>query len=160
MTKIGGSGSEYESGFISQRLGSTDPDPDPHQNVMDPQHWLKLVACFQKVDLVVRDTGGGKKTTTLTLRSPGKIQSKDSIRSGLCLGLVQVWSRFSPARLVQGLVQVRTRILSRSRTGSVLDWSRSNPGPVPVRVQARSRSVSRSGPGPIQVRFLYNSFWR
>ncbi len=23
---------------ISQRHGSTDPDPDPHQNVMDPQH--------------------------------------------------------------------------------------------------------------------------
>ncbi len=27
------------SGFISQRHGSADPDPDPHQNVMDPQHW-------------------------------------------------------------------------------------------------------------------------
>jgi hypothetical protein len=23
---------------ISQRHGSADPDPDPHQNVMDPQH--------------------------------------------------------------------------------------------------------------------------
>jgi hypothetical protein len=36
MTKIAGTGSE--SGPIS---GSADPDPDPHQNVMDPQH------CFQ-----------------------------------------------------------------------------------------------------------------
>jgi hypothetical protein len=26
------------SGSISQRHGSADPDPDPHQNVMDPQH--------------------------------------------------------------------------------------------------------------------------
>ncbi len=26
------------SGFISQRHGSA--DPGPHQNVMDPQHWL------------------------------------------------------------------------------------------------------------------------
>jgi hypothetical protein len=26
------------SGYISQRHGSADPDPDPHQNVMDPQH--------------------------------------------------------------------------------------------------------------------------
>ncbi len=26
-----------ESGSISQRHGSA--DPDPHQNVMDPQHW-------------------------------------------------------------------------------------------------------------------------
>ncbi len=33
MTKIAGSGS------ISQRHGSEAPDPDPHQNVMDPQHW-------------------------------------------------------------------------------------------------------------------------
>ncbi len=29
------------SGSISQRHGSADPDPDPHQNVMDPQHWIK-----------------------------------------------------------------------------------------------------------------------
>jgi hypothetical protein len=29
------------SGIISQSYGPTDPDPvpDPHQNVMDPQHW-------------------------------------------------------------------------------------------------------------------------
>jgi hypothetical protein len=32
MTKIAGSGS------ISQRHGY--PDPDPHQNVMDPEHWF------------------------------------------------------------------------------------------------------------------------
>ncbi len=31
-----------ESGYISQKHGSADPDPDPdlHQNVMDPRHWL------------------------------------------------------------------------------------------------------------------------
>jgi hypothetical protein len=34
MTKIAGS----ESRSISQRHGSADPDPDPAQNVMDPQH--------------------------------------------------------------------------------------------------------------------------
>jgi hypothetical protein len=33
MAKIAGSGS------ISQRHGSADPDPDPPQNVMDPQHF-------------------------------------------------------------------------------------------------------------------------
>jgi hypothetical protein len=32
MTKIAGSRS------ISQRHGSADPDPDSHQNVMDPEH--------------------------------------------------------------------------------------------------------------------------
>jgi hypothetical protein len=29
---------KVESGSISQRHGSVDPDPDPPQNVMDPQH--------------------------------------------------------------------------------------------------------------------------
>jgi hypothetical protein len=29
---------ESESGSISQMHGSADPDPDPHQNVTDPQH--------------------------------------------------------------------------------------------------------------------------
>jgi hypothetical protein len=38
MTKIAGSG----FGSISQRHGSGDPDPDPHQNVMDPEHYWKL----------------------------------------------------------------------------------------------------------------------
>jgi len=33
MTKIAGS--------ISQRHGSADPDPDSHQNVMDPEHCKK-----------------------------------------------------------------------------------------------------------------------
>ncbi len=38
VTKMAGSGSA--SGSISQMHGSTHPDdPDPHQNVMDPEHW-------------------------------------------------------------------------------------------------------------------------
>jgi hypothetical protein len=28
------------SGFISQRHGSADPDPDPHKNFLDPQHFF------------------------------------------------------------------------------------------------------------------------
>ncbi len=34
------SGSEFgsASGYNSQRHGSADPDPDPHQYVMDPEH--------------------------------------------------------------------------------------------------------------------------
>jgi hypothetical protein len=42
MTKIAGSGS------ISQRHGSADPDPDPPQNVMDPQHCFTV--SFKVVD--------------------------------------------------------------------------------------------------------------
>ncbi len=46
--KIARSGSE--SGSIIQRHGSEDPDPDlgPHQNVMDPQHWLKEIIIFKE----------------------------------------------------------------------------------------------------------------
>jgi hypothetical protein len=40
MMKIEGSGSGSEFGSISQKHGSADPDPDPHQNGMDPQHWF------------------------------------------------------------------------------------------------------------------------
>jgi hypothetical protein len=36
MMKIAGSGS------ISQRHGPADPDPDPHQNAMDPQHCINV----------------------------------------------------------------------------------------------------------------------
>jgi hypothetical protein len=36
---VSGAGSGYWSGSISQRYGSG--DPDPNQNVTDPQHWLK-----------------------------------------------------------------------------------------------------------------------
>jgi hypothetical protein len=37
MTKIAGSGSESRSGSISQRHGFA--DPDPHQYVINPEHW-------------------------------------------------------------------------------------------------------------------------
>jgi hypothetical protein len=42
MKKGVGSGVGSGSGSISQRYGSK--DPDPHQNVTDPQHWFLLVS--------------------------------------------------------------------------------------------------------------------
>jgi hypothetical protein len=42
MTKITGSRS------ISQRHGSADPDPDPPQNVMDPEHCLQICISILK----------------------------------------------------------------------------------------------------------------
>jgi len=54
MIKIERSGPE--SGSISQRHGSADPDPDPHQNVMNPQQcsyslvtkkWIRLTRQLQ-----------------------------------------------------------------------------------------------------------------
>jgi hypothetical protein len=46
MMKLEGSGSESGSGSISQSHGSA--DPDPHQNVMDPQHCLELTTFVVK----------------------------------------------------------------------------------------------------------------
>jgi hypothetical protein len=51
-------GSGSESGSISQRHGSADPDPDPHQNVMDPQHhglWLSNMSHFRSSSYLVLD---------------------------------------------------------------------------------------------------------
>jgi hypothetical protein len=46
MPKIAGSGSASGSGSISHRHGSA--DPNPHQNVMDPEHWLKRTASLKR----------------------------------------------------------------------------------------------------------------
>jgi hypothetical protein len=54
MTKIAGSGS------ISQRHGS--PDPDPPQNVMDPQH------CFFLIGMGLDPDPGNKFCNILFLR--------------------------------------------------------------------------------------------
>jgi hypothetical protein len=43
MTRIAGSG----SGSISHRHGSA--DPDPYQNVTDPQHWTEP-SSFERLD--------------------------------------------------------------------------------------------------------------
>jgi hypothetical protein len=43
------------SGSISQRHGSEDPDPDsdPPQNVMDPQHWKIYRSYTNEINFVV-----------------------------------------------------------------------------------------------------------
>ncbi len=46
MTKISGS----ESGSISQRYGSA--DPDPHQNVMGAEHWPELFGLLESGSVV------------------------------------------------------------------------------------------------------------
>jgi hypothetical protein len=38
MTNIAGSGSDLDPFVRGHR--SADPDEDPHQNVMDPEHWF------------------------------------------------------------------------------------------------------------------------
>ncbi len=57
MKKIEGSGS------ICQRHRSADPDPDPHQNVIDPQHWrgarIKDMYLTSDIDEVMVGSGVG-----------------------------------------------------------------------------------------------------
>ncbi len=64
------SGSESGSGSISQRHGSADLDPDPHKNVMDPQHCstLNSLKARRRADLL--STGrSGPGERRLVLRS-------------------------------------------------------------------------------------------
>jgi disintegrin and metalloproteinase domain-containing protein 17 len=56
MMKI--EGSESGSGSISQRHGSADPDPDPHQNVMDPQHHCHQDFCLAHLFTDIKFEGG------------------------------------------------------------------------------------------------------
>ncbi len=60
MTKIAGSGS------ISQRYGSADPDTDPHKNVVDPEHCLKLRLCAAGI-LAAQSVG--EPSTQMTLNT-------------------------------------------------------------------------------------------
>jgi hypothetical protein len=41
MKKEVGCGVGSGFGSITQRYGSGDPEPDPNQNVKDPQHWIE-----------------------------------------------------------------------------------------------------------------------
>jgi hypothetical protein len=68
MTKIAGSGaaSGSESGSISQRPGSADPDPDPHQNVKDPQHSRQG---FSYYFCLVIEGSGSRRSKNMWIRS-------------------------------------------------------------------------------------------
>jgi hypothetical protein len=84
MTKIAGSGS------ISQRHGTADPnpDPDPHQNVMDPEHCLKCLGKLAAHMLTRRLYGSAKRMSTRTAMSPNRYRHLD---------LLSFYQRFMPA---------------------------------------------------------------
>ncbi len=67
MTKIAGSTSG--SGSISRRHGSADPDPNPHQNVMDPEHRLWVWICWIRNQLTswIRIRNSELRTRLLTI---------------------------------------------------------------------------------------------
>jgi hypothetical protein len=48
--------SPKRSGSISQRYGSGDPNPDPHQNVTDPQHCLSMYTRSRKIENLTDNT--------------------------------------------------------------------------------------------------------
>jgi hypothetical protein len=84
MTKIAGSGSES----ISQRHGSADQDPDPPQNVMDPQH------CFN--ESLLHDSrereknGGGGERSGRPKRKEERLQ-KGGIKKNDQKGCLHYW---------------------------------------------------------------------
>ena len=77
MTNIAGSGSE--SGTISQRHGSEDPDPDQPQNVMDPQHCPLLWELLITIDY---GCGPGTITGTVTKYGPASATLLQRLWSG------------------------------------------------------------------------------
>jgi hypothetical protein len=78
MTKITGSG----SGSISQRHGSADLDPDPHQNVMDPQHCF---LAWSDPDSGFINSDSGSMDLLTTIRED---QASKTIRIPEAFGLV------------------------------------------------------------------------
>jgi hypothetical protein len=60
-----GVGSRVGSGSISQRYGSGDPDPDPHQNVTDPQHW-----CLYIYSIILRFLNSATPESLLSTERP------------------------------------------------------------------------------------------
>jgi hypothetical protein len=48
--------------IVSQKHGSADLDPDPHQNVMDPQHWKKSHVSITLTDLGLRSLTSAQRS--------------------------------------------------------------------------------------------------
>jgi hypothetical protein len=64
--KISGAGSESRP-----RYGSVDPDPDPYQTFMDPQHWSVDTGQLLKIIVHSRlDSRESKKKTDITIYAP------------------------------------------------------------------------------------------
>ncbi len=98
MMKIEGSGSA--SGSISQRHGSAGPDPDRHQNVMDPQHCISLTFWLvNDVLLKLRSRKNFKGAHNLTL-SILALKALESIIRNLRFGL-HLTSPYPVTRMVR-----------------------------------------------------------
>ncbi len=111
MMKIEGSGTASGSRSISQRHGSA--DPDPHQNVMDPQHCFKLALVTQKQEIGKASCFPDRPTWLLGWRrrpcacapaqacsSPGSAYTKHKLRTSnngdllhQCCGSGSAWIR-------------------------------------------------------------------
>jgi hypothetical protein len=98
MTKIAGSGSE--TGSISQRHGSTDPDPDPHQNVMDPEHWFKAVRFHMNLFYIKK--GFYSRTETGEREIEGKTAHiMNAVGNRTCLAVCP--APLPPSNLIRGV---------------------------------------------------------
>jgi hypothetical protein len=96
VTKIAGSGS------ISQRHGSEDPDPDPPQNVIDPQH------CCTVLNYIWFGSGGGSRGSETAGRATtgASGSGRNPIRHLTIFGLAQA-AAVARARRRGGRLQER-----------------------------------------------------
>jgi hypothetical protein len=62
-------------GSIIQRYGSGDPEPDPHQNVTDPQYWSARLEVFNKLERNRREKKFSSKIFSI-LQITGKKSGK------------------------------------------------------------------------------------
>jgi hypothetical protein len=81
--KIAGSGSA--SGSISQIHGSADQDPDPHQNVMDPQHCKQINKKLWREVFCLNQKGGQYPILTTVSCGPMVQFFDDSYSAGQSL---------------------------------------------------------------------------
>ncbi len=136
MTKIAGSG----SGSISQRHGSADPDPNPHQNVMDPENWLQC-GCHACCIIVCRADLSNDQQMNYLLAC---FQDWSDLFYCVQGGPVQRSADELPAGLVPGLVRPAAGgLCGRPRGVSVQQQARRQPP---------QRTAQRDGGLELQVR--------
>jgi hypothetical protein len=116
MTNIAGSGS------ISQRHGSADPDPDPHQNVMDAEHCKKhspkLIGTTSSGLLMLAELGDQRLTSPMGQASQIKYGHSDRTKNNgpVFFHLLLKMLSFKYGYVIQ--IRIRIRITIKRIPGS------------------------------------------
>ena len=104
-------GSGVGSGSISQRYGSG--DPDPHQNVTDPEHCVKHSIFFSALR-----KHGVKKGDRVVGYIPNCAEAIEAMAATAAIGAI--WSSTSPDFGVSGVLDRFSQIQPKVRISSLL----------------------------------------